>query len=365
MTTVREVIQIIEDFAPPCYQESYDNSGMQIGDASCTLTGILLCIDVTEDVVMEAIMIGANLIISHHPLIFGGIKRLSGSNYIEKTIIKAIKYDISIYSCHTNIDNVSLGVSFKMGEKIGLTRMQVLRPLTSNLCKLVTFVPNSHADIVRKAIFEAGAGHIGNYDCCSYNLAGEGTFRALESANPFVGEKNILHKEPEIRMETIFPKFLENTIVSALLKVHPYEEVAYDIYPLINQQKNAGAGVIGEFEKPMETIGFLQSLKTIFGIPVIRHTEIINENILKVALCGGSGSFLLPDAKKVHADAYVTSDFKYHQFFDAERLILIADIGHYESEQFTLEIFYDLLVKNFSNFAIHFTKVKTNPINYF
>ena len=254
MTTVREVIQIIEDFAPPCYQESYDNSGMQVGDVNYKLTGILLCIDVTEDVVEEAIIIGANLIISHHPLIFGGIKRLSGSNYIEKAIIKAIKYDISIYSCHTSIDNVSLGVSFKMGEKIGLTHMQVLRPLTGNLCKLVTFVPNRHADSVRKAIFEAGAGHIGNYDCCSFNMSGEGTFRALESAHPFVGEKNIPHKEPEIRMETIFPKFLENTIISALLKAHPYEEVAYDIYPLINQQKNVGVGVIGELEKPKQLI---------------------------------------------------------------------------------------------------------------
>lgn len=364
MATVREVIQVIEGFAPLSYQESYDNSGLQIGDKGCKVMGILLCIDVTEDVVEEAVNIGANLIISHHPLIFSGIKRITGNNYIEKTIIKAIKSDISVYSCHTNIDNISPGVSFRMGTKLGLTKMRVLRPLSGNLCKLVTFVPNSHTEGVRNAIFEAGAGHIGNYDCCSYNLSGEGTFRALESANPFVGEKNILHKESEMRIETIFPKFLESKIILALLKAHPYEEVAYDIYPLINQQKNAGAGVIGEFEKPMETIVFLHSLKTIFGIPAIKYTDIIKENISKVALCGGSGSFLLPDAIKEHADAIVTSDFKYHQFFDAERSILIADIGHYESEQFTLEIFYDLLVKNFSNFAIRFTKVKTNPINY-
>jgi len=243
--------------------------------------------------------------------------------------------------------------------------MQVLRPLSGTLAKLVVFVPLNQAEDVRNAIFEAGAGHIGNYDCCSYNLSGEGTFRALDGAHPYVGEKNKLHKEQEIRVETIFPQFLQNKVVSAMLKAHPYEEVAYDIYPLNNQQKDAGAGVIGEFEEPLDSIDFLKRIKTVFDIQMIRHTELIHKKIGKVALCGGSGSFLLPDAKKAKADIFVTADFKYHQFFDAEKSIIIADIGHFESEQFTLEIFYDLLVKNFSNFAIRFTKVKTNPINYF
>ncbi len=364
MPSVSNIIQLFENFAPPSYQESYDNSGLQVGNASNKVTGILLCIDVTESIIDEAVAIGANLVISHHPLIFSGIKRLTGNNYIEKTIVKAIKHDVSIFSCHTNIDNISQGVSFKMGEKLGLVNMHVLKPLTGNLLKLVTFAPIKHADIVRNALFLAGAGCIGNYDSCSYNLQGEGTFRALESATPFVGSKNTIHNEPETRIETIFPKHLENKIIDALLKAHPYEEVAYDIYPLNNKQNNVGAGVIGEFENSLDAITFLQKLKTIFGTPVIKHTEIVKENVLKVALCGGSGSFLLTDAKKAGADAFVTSDFKYHQFFDAERSIIIADIGHYESEQYTLEIFYDLLVKNFSNFAIRFTKVKTNPINY-
>jgi dinuclear metal center YbgI/SA1388 family protein len=363
--TVHDVIQTIEGFAPAGYQESYDNSGLQVGNAGCEVTGILLCVDVTELVVEEAMKMGANLIISHHPLIFNGLKQLVGNSFIEKTVVMAIKADIVIYSCHTNIDQIFSGVSFKMAEKLGMSNLQVLRPLAGNLCKLVTFVPDKHAEKVRKAIFDAGAGHIGNYDCCSYNIAGEGTFRALDLAHPFVGEKNILHREPEIRVETIFPKFLETAIVSALLKSHPYEEVAFDIYPLANLQKNAGAGVIGELESRVRTVDFLQSLKNIFHMPVIRHTNIIRENVKKVALCGGSGSFLLPDAKRAQADVLVTSDFKYHQFFDAERAILIADIGHYESEQFTLEIFYDLLVKKFPNFAVRFTNVKTNPINYF
>ena len=365
MTIVREVIQIIEGFAPSGYQESYDNSGIQVGDPNSEISGVLLCIDVTEDVVDEAVLQGANLIISHHPLIFNGIKRLSGNNSVEKIIIKSIKADITIYSCHTNIDNVSAGVSFKMGQKLNLINMQVLRPLAGTLCKLVVFVPVSQADGVRIAIFEAGGGHIGNYDCCSYNLSGEGTFRALNAAHPYVGEKNQVHKEQEIRIETIFPKIFQNKVVSAMLKVHPYEEVAYDIYPLNNQQKDAGAGVIGEFEHPLDSIDFFHRIKNVFGVQMIRHTEIIHKKIQKVALCGGSGSFLLPDAKKAKADIFVTADFKYHQFFDAEKSMIIADIGHFESEQFTLEIFYDLLVKNFSNFAIRFTKVKTNPINYF
>lgn len=245
MPSVSNIIQLFENFAPPSYQESYDNSGLQVGNASNKVTGILLCIDVTESIIDEAVAIGANLVISHHPLIFSGIKRLTGNNYIEKTIVKAIKHDVSIFSCHTNIDNISQGVSFKMGEKLGLVNMHVLKPLTGNLLKLVTFAPIKHADIVRNALFLAGAGCIGNYDSCSYNLQGEGTFRALESATPFVGSKNTIHNEPETRIETIFPKHLENKIIDALLKAHPYEEVAYDIYPLNNKQNNVGAGVIG------------------------------------------------------------------------------------------------------------------------
>ncbi|HEY4784719.1 MAG TPA: Nif3-like dinuclear metal center hexameric protein [Bacteroidales bacterium] len=365
MPVVREVIQCIEDFAPSFYQESYDNSGLQVGDFRQEVTGALLSVDVTEEVVDEAVSSGLNLIISHHPVIFGGLKRITGNNYTERVISKAIKNDISIYSCHTNIDNVSSGVSFRMADKLGLIRVMVLKPLTGMLCKLVTFVPVEHAEKVRQAIFDAGAGHIGLYDCCSFNISGEGTFRASEEANPFVGEKGQVHHEPEIRIETIFPKHLESKILSSMIKAHPYEEVAYDIYPLANRFNNVGAGAVGYFEHPMDETGFLKLLKERFDVPVIRHTKLLSRKISCVALCGGSGSSFLSDARKAGADVFVTGDFKYHQFFDAENRILIADIGHFESEQFTLEIFYDLLIKNFSNFALRFTKVKTNPINYF
>jgi len=365
MPTVKDIVNCLENFAPLFYQESYDNSGLQVGNFQQEATGALLCVDVTEDVVEEAKAIGANLIISHHPVIFGGLKKITGSNYTERIIIKALKADIAIYSCHTNIDNVSSGVSYKMAEKLGLKNIKILKPLNDVLSKLVTFVPLEHIGAVRTAIFEAGAGHIGNYSCCSFNAAGEGTFRASEEANPFVGKKGELHTESEIRIETIFPKHLENKIISAIKKVHPYEEVAYDIYPLNNQFTKAGAGAVGYFDHPVEEKKFLDLLKTTFKAPTIRHTNLPGKNILCVAMCGGSGSFLFGDAKRAGADVFVSADYKYHQFFDANNQTFIADIGHFESEQFILEIFYDLLMKNFSNFAIRFTKVKTNPINYY
>ena len=365
MPVVRDIINCIEDFAPLFYQESYDNSGLQIGNFHQEVTGILLCVDVTEEVIAEATTIGANLIITHHPLIFGGLKKVTGSNYTERAIIKAVKTDIAIYACHTNIDNISTGVSFKMADKLGLINVKVLKPLVDVLHKLVTFVPLEHVENVRNVILEAGAGHIGNYDFCSFNVLGEGTFRASEKAHPFVGEKGELHSESEIRIETVFPKYLENKIISALLKAHPYEEVAYDIYPLSNQFNNAGAGAVGNFIQPVAEKSFLDLVKSVFKIPLIRHTPFTGKEISRVALCGGSGSFLLNDAKKAGAEVFLSADFKYHQFFDADNRIIIADIGHFESEQYTLEIFYDLLIKNFSNFAVYFTKVKTNPINYY
>lgn len=365
MPVVQDIIQCIEDFAPASYQESYDNSGLQVGDFKNQVNGILLAIDVTEEVVDEAIACGCNLILSHHPVIFSGIKKLTGRTYTERIIAKAIRNDVAIFSCHTNVDNVAAGVSFKMAEKLGLSDLKVLKPLSGLLCKLVVFVPVAQVEKVRLSLFEAGAGNIGQYDSCSFNLRGEGTFRASENANPYVGERGQFHTEPEVRIETVFPKYLESKVVSAMIKAHPYEEVAYDVYPLLNQHNNVGAGALGTFANPMDETAFLSRLKTVFNVPFLRHTGLRGEKISKVALCGGSGSSFLPDAIKSGADVYVSGDFKYHQFFDAEGRILITDIGHFESEQFTLEIFYELLIKKFPNFALRFTKVKTNPINYF
>lgn len=362
---IKEIISHIEEFAPVSYQESYDNSGLIIGNSSSEVNSALLTIDVTEEIIDEAIAKKCGLIISHHPLIFDGIKRLNGNNSVEKIIIKAIKNDIAIYSAHTNLDNVESGVSGKICEKLNLKNCKVLIPKEHNLLKLVVFVPQNHIEKVREALFNAGAGHIGNYDKCSFSSAGEGSFRASEKANPFVGEKNEIHFEAETKLETIFPKHLKNKIIQALLSSHPYEEVAYDLFLLENQTSNIGAGMIGELENEVSESEFLEILKQKFKLSVLRHSPLLNKKIKRIAVCGGSGSTFLKKAISEKADVYVSGDFKYHQFFESENKILITDIGHFESEQYSVEIFYDILKKNIPNFAVNLSEINTNPINYY
>ncbi len=362
---VREITGHIESFAPLSYQESYDNAGLQTGHPDQEVTGVLICMDITDAVIEEALRLKANLIISHHPLIFSGLKKLTGSNYTERLVIKAIRHELSIYAAHTNLDAVENGVNHKLAQKLKLKETRVLVPMADFLCKLVFFVPADHAPAVRKEIFDAGAGHIGAYDMCSFSAPGEGTFRGSEESNPFVGKKGTMHTEPEWRVETIYPKDKESSIIRALLRSHPYEEVAYDIYPLANPYHKAGSGVVGDLARAMEERVFLQQLKDLFTTPVIRHTGFLDKPIKRIALCGGSGSFLLNSAMAAGADAFVTSDLKYHQFFDADGRLLVADIGHYESEQYTKEIFYESLTKKFPKFAVHLSEVNTNPVNYF
>ena len=362
--TIADIVRELNSFAPPMYQEDYDNSGFMIGDASNLATGALLTIDVTEEVIREAVDKNANLIISHHPLIFGGIKKLTGANHVERAVMLAIKEDICIYAGHTNFDSVMGGVNSRIAQKIGLTDTRILRPKKRTLFKLITFVPESHAEKVRQALFDAGAGSIGNYDSCSYNLKGTGTFRGAEGTNPFSGQPGKLEFEEEIRIETIFPVNLRQKVISSLLENHPYEEVAYDIYPLDNMNPLAGSGLTGLLTAPEEELDFLHRLKEIFHCGSIRHTALLGKPVRKVALCGGSGFFLLPDAILWGADVFITGDVRYHEFFDADRKILLADIGHFESEQFTREIFYDNIKEKFPKFAIHFSEVNTNPINY-
>lgn len=362
--TVREVTSILESFAPLAFQEDYDNSGLIVGDANMEVTGVLLTIDVTPQVVAEAVAGGANLIVAHHPVIFKGLKRITGKSYVEQVVVNAIRNNIAIYAAHTNIDSVQGGVSFKMAEVLGLTSTQVLSPLTGQLVKLVTFVPTEYAEAVRQAMFNAGAGVIGNYDSCSFNIQGQGTFRAGDGTNPFVGEKGKIHFEPEVRVETIVPRHILNAVVKAMVEAHPYEEVAYDVYPLDLPYKKAGLGVLGDLPEPMNTIDFVKHVKQQFRAPCVRYTNPVKDFISRVAICGGSAISLLNDAIAANADVFITADVKYHQFFDAENRIVIIDIGHFESEQFTIDIFYDLLSKKISNFAVLKSKVRTNPINY-
>ena len=362
---IKEVASILEEFAPLLYQESYDNSGLTIGNPNDNVSSVLLTVDVTEEVVDEAINKKANLIIAHHPIIFKGLKSLTGKNYVEKIVEKAIKNDIAVYAAHTNMDGVWGGVNTKLGEKLGLLNIKILSPKKGELRKLVTFVPDEHSDMVRKAIFDAGAGNIGNYDQCSFNLHGKGSFRAGENSNPYKGKKGELHFEKEIRIETIFPQNRERSIINALLNSHPYEEVAYDIYPLDNEFLKAGMGAIGELPENVEEAVFLADLKKMFNLKCIRHSSLLGKMVKRIAVCGGTGAFLLKKAISSGADAFLTADIKYHEYFDADKKILLVDIGHYESEQVIKDIFYELLTKKNLNFAVRFSEIITNPVNYY
>lgn len=359
-----KIISILEDFAPLSLQESYDNAGLIIGSHKDEISSALICIDITEEVIEEAIEKNCNLIISHHPIVFSGLKKINGKNYVERCIIKAIKNDIAIYACHTNIDSVAKGVSHKMAEKLNLNNCKILSPSKGNLNKIVCYVPTEHQESVRQAMFNAGAGSIGDYNNCSFNSKGCGTFKAGENTNPYVGEINKQHTEEEIKIETIVPSHYTGKVISAMLSKHPYEEVAYDIYPLNNTNPQIGFGIIGELDNAIDSIEFLKNTKDIFNCQYIKHTPLVKEKVKKVALCGGSGSFLLSTAISKKADVYISGDFKYHDYFNAEDKIIIADIGHYESEQFTKEIFYELLTKKLPNFAVRISEINTNPINY-
>jgi dinuclear metal center YbgI/SA1388 family protein len=362
---INEIIRHLESHAPVATQESYDNSGLLCGNAQQETEGILISLDCTEAIVDEAIQKKCNLIIAHHPIVFKGLKSLTGKNYVERTIIKAIKNDIAIYAIHTNLDNYRFGVNYKIGQLLGLKNLSILEPKRDNQVKFVVYVPLANADAVRYAMSATGAGHIGNYDSCSFSSEGTGTFRAQAGAKPFVGNINELHSENEIRLEMICRNEKINAVVQAIQNEHPYEEVAIDIIPLKNQDQYQGAGMFGELEAPISSVEFLQKVKDIFKCGVIRHTELCKSSISRVAFCGGSGSFLLNQAKASGADIFITGDYKYHEFFDAENQIIIADIGHYESEQFTSELIADLLKEKNITFAVRFADTNTNPVKYF
>lgn len=362
---IAELISFLEALAHPSLQESYDNAGLITGHPSWECKGVLCTLDVTEAVIEEARVRNCNLIVAHHPIIFRGLKRINGHNYVERTIIAAIKNDIAIYAIHTNLDNVLHGVSGKMASLLGLTQTTVLGPKENTLRKLFTFAPKDKAEQVRAALFAAGAGHIGNYSECSFNADGTGTFKAGEGTNPYVGSQGVRHREPETKIEVIFPAFLEGKIVDALLKNHPYEEVAFDIVALTNHHQATGSGLVGELPEILEEKVFLQKLKDVFRLPVIRHTPLTGKPVKRVALCGGAGSFLIPNALRARADVYITADMKYHEFFDADGRMIIADIGHYESEQFTTALLQEVLEQKFPTFAVLKTTVNTNPVQYF
>ena len=360
---IETIISQLESWAPPHLQESYDNSGLIVGDSQIEITSAIICLDSTEAVVDEAISIGANLIIAHHPIVFGGIKRFTGEDYVQKAIIKAIKNDIAIYAIHTNLDHVITGVNAEFANRLGLENKRILLEKPNQLISLVTYVPMSHAQQVRNALFEVGAGAIGNYDNCSFNTEGLGTYRAKEGANPFLGNIGENHSELEERIEIVFYKWLEKSLLKALKSSHPYEEVAYQLTALNNTASQFGAGIIGELKESIPFEEFLVKVKTIFG-GMVRYTQSSKREVKKIALCGGSGSFLLKNAIQQQADVFLSADFKYHQFFDSNDKISIVDIGHFESEQFTMNLILGFLMEKNTNFAARLTSIQTNPIQY-
>jgi dinuclear metal center YbgI/SA1388 family protein len=361
---LRELTSFLEEFAPLAYQEDYDNSGLIVGNQNMEVSGALISLDCTESVIDEAIQLGFNLIISHHPIVFKGLKKFNGNSYVERVVMKAIKHDIAIYAIHTNLDHIMQGVNKKICEKLDIRNVSILKVKEGILKKLVTFCPIADADNVRKALFEAGVGMIGNYSECSFNVEGTGTFKAGSGADPYVGEIGKQHHEAEVRIEVIYPVNMERGIIASLVEVHPYEEVAYDIYPLSNGLQEVGSGMIGNLESDWDELEFLKFVKEKLGAKLIRHTEMRSKKIRRVAVCGGSGSFLLQNAINAGADIFITADFKYHEFFDAEGKLIIADVGHFESEQFTQELLLELITEKFRNFALRLTSQNTNPINY-
>jgi dinuclear metal center YbgI/SA1388 family protein len=362
---IKEITDYLEGIAPLDLQESYDNAGLLTGNGEMECHGIITSLDVTESVVKEAVQKKCNLIVAHHPIIFRGLKRLNGRNYVERTIIAAIKNDIAIYAIHTNLDNVIEGVNRTIAERIGLQNCIALLPKEGTLQKLVTFSPAKNAEDVRNALFRAGAGAIGKYDECSFNSEGSGTFRANEGSNPFVGEMGKRHQENEVRIEVVFPSSLQSGVIDALKEAHPYEEVAYYIHSLENAHSGVGSGLVGELEESISESKLLAGIKSSFGISVIKHTPFLGKPVTKIAVCGGAGIFLLPNAIAAGAQAYITSDIKYHEYFDADERLLLADIGHYESEQFTIELLTEFLQQKFPNFAVLKTEMNTNPVKYF
>ena len=360
-----EITNFLETLAPLNYQEDYDNSGLIVGNSNDEVQNALVALDCTEEIVDEAIANNCDLIITHHPIVFKGLKKLNGKNYVERVILKAIKNDIALYAIHTNLDHAENGVNTEIAKRLGILNTKALLPKTGLLKKLVTFCEHKDVDVLRDALFSAGAGNISQYSDCSFNVQGIGTFKGDEQSNPTLGEPDVREYAAETRIEVIFKIQDERKILSSLTENHPYEEVAYDIYTLDNHLPQVGAGAVGLLKDEMGGQDFLKMVKQNMKATVLRHTKILDKKIRKVAVCGGSGSFLMKNAISAGADAFVTADFKYHEFFDAEDKIMIVDIGHYESEQFTSNLLIANIQEKFPNFAIRLTEQNTNPINYF
>ena len=361
---VKDVIDFLDSYAPLKYAEDFDNTGLLVGDKNAKVTGIIICLDSTKEVIQEAIDSNSNLIISFHPIIFNGLKQLSPGNYVNDSIILAIKNNISIFAIHTALDNSNMGVSMKLCDVLGISDKKVLIPKTKTIKKLTTYIPKDDAANLKNKLFGIGAGSIGKYDNCSFSFEGEGTFKGNESSNPTIGDKLKDTTQNEVCINITFLKHLEEKVLSVLKEVHPYEEIAYEIITIENVNENIGMGMYGELKVALSENDFFKLIKNKLNVKFLKHSKLMNKTIKRVAVLGGSGSFGIEKAISVNADAYLTADLKYHDYFKADNSILLVDVGHYESEQFTKNLLYDILTKKFPNFAIALTKTNTNPVKY-
>ena len=366
--TIQQITTTLENWAPPAYQESYDNCGLLTGQHSWDCTGVLCTLDATEEVVQEAIDRKCNLIIAHHPILFSGLKKWSGNSYVERAIIKAIKNDIAIYAIHTNLDNVGHGVNYLMANMLGikLESIAILQPKSTLQCKMIAFVPQDHVQQVLQAMHGAGAGQIGQYESCSFSTEGIATFKPMPGSQPFIGSSGgEMEQVNETKVEVVFPQYLQSAVTKALMQAHPYETPAFDIITLQNAHPHVGSGMIGELKTTFSETEWLHSVKAQFGLRAIRHTALRHRPVRTVAFCGGAGSFLTKAAIGAQADAFVTADIKYHEFFDADARLLLVDIGHFESEKATIAGISKFLQAKFPTFAVLQTEVNTNPVHYF
>ncbi|WP_298394889.1 Nif3-like dinuclear metal center hexameric protein [Flavobacterium sp.] len=368
---IKEILNILEEMAPLAYAEDFDNVGLLVGNQNDDVTGVLVCHDALESVINEAIDKKCNLVVCFHPILFSGLKKITGKNYVERAVLKAIKNDVAIYAVHTALDNHKEGVNKIFCDALGLKNTKILVPKQNFIQKLVTYTVPENAEKVRNALFQAGAGKIGNYEDCSFNSQGTGTYKGNEYSNPQIGERLEFVAAQEIKIEVTFEKHLQSNILKALFANHLYEEVAYEIYDLQNSHQNIGLGMIGELENPMGEIDFLNFVKEKMLCGGIRHSQLLERQVTKVAVLGGSGSFAIKHAIQANADVFLTSDLKYHNFYESENQIVLADIGHFESERYTKNYIVDFLKEKITNFALSLplgrivlSEENTNPVKY-
>ncbi|SEH57871.1 dinuclear metal center protein, YbgI/SA1388 family [Epilithonimonas hominis] len=362
---IKEFINEFEQIIPVRQAEDFDNVGLLCGNPEREISGVLIAHDALEFIIDEAIEKNFNLILCFHPIIFSGLKSITGKNYVERAVLKALENKIAIYAIHTAFDNDYFGVNYKICEVLGLKNQQVLMPKKNQLKKLEVYVPTDSAEKLRNALFVAGAGNIGFYDECSFTIQGDGTFRPLEGSNPVTGTHNERENANEVLINVIFEDYKTNQILFAMKENHPYEEVAYQLITLENDNQYTGLGRCGNLEQEMDELDFLTFIKQKFNIDIIRHSSLNNKKIRTIGVLGGSGASGIKAAMSAKCDAYITGDVKYHDFFFAEGKMLICDIGHFESEQFVVQQLFEILSEKFTTFAIAKTTQKTNPVNYF